>query len=73
MPAPASAPTTDQNTPDANAPIVAFKDVSIKFDSDKPLLNKISFGVTRGQTLIILGPAGCGKSVLMKLVDGLMR
>jgi phospholipid/cholesterol/gamma-HCH transport system ATP-binding protein len=52
-------------------PIVVFKDVSIGFDGKK-VLDHISFEVDRGQTLIILGPAGCGKSVLMKLVNGLM-
>jgi phospholipid/cholesterol/gamma-HCH transport system ATP-binding protein len=65
-------------TPEANAtpapagPVVVFDDVSLKFGI-KPVLKNISFQVDRGQTLIILGPAGCGKSVLMKLVDGLLR
>ena len=54
-------------------PIVVFDHVSIHFESDRPVLKDISFQVDRGQTLIILGPAGCGKSVLMKLVDGLLR
>jgi phospholipid/cholesterol/gamma-HCH transport system ATP-binding protein len=52
--------------------VVAFDDVSIKFDL-KPVLQNISFTVFRGETRIILGPAGGGKSVLMKLVDGLIR
>ena len=52
-------------------PIVVFKDVSIGFDG-KQVLDHISFEVDRGQTLIILGPAGCGKSVLMKLANGLV-
>jgi phospholipid/cholesterol/gamma-HCH transport system ATP-binding protein len=53
-------------------PIVQFEDVSIRFDV-KPVLANISFEVDAGQTLIILGPAGCGKSVLMKLANGLLR
>ncbi|HEY4382260.1 MAG TPA: ATP-binding cassette domain-containing protein [Acidobacteriaceae bacterium] len=53
-------------------PVVEFKDVSIRFDV-KPVLHKISFAVERGQTLILLGPAGCGKSVLLKLANGLLR
>ncbi len=48
------------------------KDVSIKFDL-KPVLQNISFSVNPGETRIILGPAGCGKSVLMKLANGLLR
>src|ERR1700722_15810213 len=50
-------------------PVVVFEDVSIKFDL-KPVLQNISFAVHRGETRIILGPAGGGKSVLIKLVDG---
>lgn len=53
-------------------PIVVFEDVSIAFDR-KPVLEDISFSVQRGETRIILGPAGCGKSVLMKLTNGLLR
>lgn len=53
-------------------PVVAFRDVSIAFDR-KPVLEDISFSVQRGETRIILGPAGCGKSVLMKLTNGLIR
>jgi phospholipid/cholesterol/gamma-HCH transport system ATP-binding protein len=37
------------------------------------VLENISFTVQRAETRIILGPAGCGKSVLMKLANGLLR
>jgi phospholipid/cholesterol/gamma-HCH transport system ATP-binding protein len=53
-------------------PVVVFEDVSITFDI-KPVLQDISFRVQRGETRIILGPAGGGKSVLMKLANGLIR
>jgi phospholipid/cholesterol/gamma-HCH transport system ATP-binding protein len=53
-------------------PVVVVDDVSIKFDL-KLVLQNVSFTVQRGETRIILGPAGGGKSVLMKLVNGLMR
>jgi len=55
----------------ANSPIVVFEGVSITFDI-KPVLEDISFRVEPGETRIILGPAGCGKSVLMKLANGLL-
>jgi phospholipid/cholesterol/gamma-HCH transport system ATP-binding protein len=57
---------------DSTEPIVVFEDVSIAFDL-KPVLQNISFTVHRGETRIILGPAGGGKSILMKLVDGLIQ
>jgi phospholipid/cholesterol/gamma-HCH transport system ATP-binding protein len=56
---------------EANEPIVVFENVSIGFEG-KHVLKDISFEVDRGQTMIILGPAGCGKSVLMKLANGLL-
>jgi phospholipid/cholesterol/gamma-HCH transport system ATP-binding protein len=52
-------------------PVVEFEDVSIAFDG-KVVLKDISFSVEHGQTLIILGPAGTGKSVLLKLANGLL-
>lgn len=67
-------PSDAINTPQAQTaePVVVFDDVSITFDI-KPVLHHISFTVQRGETRIILGPAGCGKSVLMKLANGLMQ
>jgi phospholipid/cholesterol/gamma-HCH transport system ATP-binding protein len=67
----ANLPQSEQS-PDSGIPVVVFQDVSIKFDV-KPVLQNISFTVQRGETRIILGPAGGGKSVLMKLANGLIR
>jgi phospholipid/cholesterol/gamma-HCH transport system ATP-binding protein len=61
-----------QEDPASNEPVVVVDDVSIIFDV-KPVLQNISFTVQRGETRIILGPAGGGKSVLMKLVNGLLK
>jgi phospholipid/cholesterol/gamma-HCH transport system ATP-binding protein len=66
----ADVPPTDSQ-PEQAGPVVVFNDVSIAFDL-KPVLHNISFSVNAGETLIILGPAGCGKSVLMKLTNGLI-
>jgi phospholipid/cholesterol/gamma-HCH transport system ATP-binding protein len=53
-------------------PVVAFRGVTIAFDG--PLvLDNISFTVASAETRILLGPAGVGKSVLLKLVNGLLR
>jgi phospholipid/cholesterol/gamma-HCH transport system ATP-binding protein len=66
-----SGSATLQQEPDSQEPIVVVDDVSIIFDV-KPVLQNVSFTVQRGETRIILGPAGGGKSVLMKLVNGLL-
>ncbi|HEV2709624.1 MAG TPA: ATP-binding cassette domain-containing protein [Edaphobacter sp.] len=62
----------NENGSGSTEPVVVYNNVSIGFDR-KPVLEDISFTVQRGETRIILGPAGCGKSVLMKLANGLMR
>lgn len=55
-----------------SGPVVEVRDVSITFET-KPVLEDISFTVAPGETRVILGPAGCGKSVLLKLINGLLR
>jgi len=60
-------------TPEAPAAlVVVFDDVSIGFEG-KQILKNISLTVSPGETRILLGPAGSGKSVLLKLANGLMR
>jgi phospholipid/cholesterol/gamma-HCH transport system ATP-binding protein len=59
-----------QRSPDE--PAVVFENVSIGFEG-KQVLRNLSFTVKQGETRILLGPAGVGKSVLLKLADGLMR
>jgi len=53
-------------------PMVEFDDVSIGFEGHEVLSN-VSFTVAHGETRILLGPAGGGKSVLMKLANGLIE
>lgn len=51
---------------------LAFQNVSIGFNGT-PVLDDVSFEVLTGETRILLGPAGVGKSVLLKLANGLLR
>jgi phospholipid/cholesterol/gamma-HCH transport system ATP-binding protein len=69
MASPATAPA--RPIVQSGSPVVEFSHVSITFDRD-PVLRDISFTVRHGETRIILGPAGVGKSVIMKLADGLL-
>ena len=57
---------------DANAAAVCFDRVSLAFD-DRVVLSDISFVVPRGSMTILLGASGSGKSVVLKLVLGLLR
>jgi phospholipid/cholesterol/gamma-HCH transport system ATP-binding protein len=54
------------------APILAFEDVSFGF-GDQYALRNATFAVRRGETLIIHGAAGSGKTVLLKIALGLLR
>lgn len=56
---------------DAAEPVLEFRSVSITF-TDRPVLEDISFTVGSNETRILLGPAGVGKSVLLKLANGLL-
>jgi phospholipid/cholesterol/gamma-HCH transport system ATP-binding protein len=65
--------TTSETTSEtSSAPTVLFEHVSVAFDGP-PVLEDISFKVMPNETRILLGPAGVGKSVLLKLANGLIR
>ncbi|MDX6559699.1 MAG: phospholipid/cholesterol/gamma-HCH transport system ATP-binding protein, partial [Blastocatellia bacterium] len=53
-------------------PAIEFRDVTMIFDERK-ILNNLSFKVMKGETKIILGGSGCGKSTTIKLVLGLLK
>ena len=53
-------------------PAIEFRDVVLAFD-DRVILNGLSFKVNKGETKIILGGSGGGKSTIIKLVLGLLK
>jgi phospholipid/cholesterol/gamma-HCH transport system ATP-binding protein len=57
---------------DRITPAIEFQDVTLSFD-DKVILNKLSFTVQKGETKIILGGSGGGKSTTIKLILGLLK
>ncbi len=64
-------PFPDLALTDPTQPVVSFEHVSIGFDGHSVLLD-ISFQARSGEMCIILGPAGGGKSILLKLANGLI-
>ena len=58
--------------PDRIVPAIEFRDVYLAFD-DKTILDGISFTVRRGETKLILGRSGGGKSTIIRLVLGLLK
>jgi phospholipid/cholesterol/gamma-HCH transport system ATP-binding protein len=53
-------------------PLVSFKDVHISFDEGE-VLRGISFDIWPGETKVLFGVSGSGKTVIMKLAAGLLR
>jgi phospholipid/cholesterol/gamma-HCH transport system ATP-binding protein len=52
-------------------PLLRVENVSIAFDH--PVLRGVSLEINRGETLAVMGKSGTGKSVLLKLIVGLLR
>jgi phospholipid/cholesterol/gamma-HCH transport system ATP-binding protein len=57
---------------DRAIPAIEFRDVDLSFD-DRQILRGLSFKVMKGETKIILGGSGGGKSTIIKLVLGLLK
>jgi phospholipid/cholesterol/gamma-HCH transport system ATP-binding protein len=57
---------------DRAIPAIEFRDVTMIYDGRK-ILDELSFKVMKGETKIILGGSGCGKSTTIKLVLGLLK
>jgi phospholipid/cholesterol/gamma-HCH transport system ATP-binding protein len=51
--------------------LISIKDVNISFGQQQVLEN-ISFDIQDKETIMVVGQSGCGKSVLMKIIAGLL-
>jgi len=58
--------------PERIVPAIEFRDIHLSFD-DKKILDGISFTVRRGETKVILGRSGGGKSTTIRLILGLLK
>ena len=69
-----AAESTFQEVDDRNRaiPAIEFRNVMLAFD-DRVILDNLSFKVMKGETKIILGGSGGGKSTIIKLVLGLLK
>jgi phospholipid/cholesterol/gamma-HCH transport system ATP-binding protein len=57
----------------AGASMLRLENVSVVFEDGTQALNGMSFEVLEGETRILLGAAGSGKTVLLKTAMGLVR
>ena len=52
--------------------MIEIKNLSKSFDDHK-VLDRVNLFIPTGQTMVIIGRSGCGKSVLLKHIIGLMK
>ena len=52
--------------------LIALENVGMTFGTQR-VLSGLNVGIPRGQTLVVVGESGCGKTVLLKLIIGLLR
>jgi phospholipid/cholesterol/gamma-HCH transport system ATP-binding protein len=62
----------DNPAVDGEVPAVAFEHVSLAFD-DHVVLSDLSFAVRPGHMTLLIGASGAGKSVVLKLILGLLK
>jgi phospholipid/cholesterol/gamma-HCH transport system ATP-binding protein len=62
----------DRDDATSGPPAVVFEHVSLSFD-DRAVLRDISFTVPCGRMTVLLGASGAGKSVILKLILGLLK
>ena len=55
----------------SDGPVITFENVEIAFEN--PVLEGISFELPRGETKVLMGVAGTGKTLILKLVLGLIK
>jgi len=52
--------------------MIEIRDLEKSFDDHK-VLDGVTLAVRKGETMVIIGRSGCGKSVLLKHINGLIR
>ncbi len=55
-----------------STPVLVCTDLSKSYKKGRPVLDKLNLTLPSGKIVGLLGPNGCGKSTLMKLVCGLL-
>src|ERR1043166_3875935 len=59
-----------ENSP---AALVEFRDVSFAVNGGTPIINQLNLKVAAGETLVLLGESGCGKTTTLRLVNRLLK
>ena len=70
MPSPAATAASPSDR--AAGPVLEVDNISVRFGSQQ-VLRDISISIGSAETVVILGESGCGKTVLLKTLIGLVR
>ena len=54
-------------------PVIQFSDVSLSVNGSKRLVSDLNFDVARGETLVLVGRSGSGKTTTLKLINRLLE
>jgi phospholipid/cholesterol/gamma-HCH transport system ATP-binding protein len=65
-------PEIENESAQPEGPIISVRDLRVKY-GEREILHGISFDVTHGETLVILGGSGSGKSTLLRTLVGLQK
>ena len=60
------------DTPSDNRPAIEFHNVCYRFDNGQTLLHELDLEIRRGETLVLLGRSGSGKTTSLKLINHLL-
>lgn len=52
--------------------VITFEGVSFGYTPEQPILQNITVSIPKGQWVSVVGPNGCGKSTLVKLLNALL-
>ncbi|MEI6257515.1 MAG: ABC transporter ATP-binding protein [Planctomycetota bacterium] len=69
---PAAATLPENRRDQADRPLLEVAGLSVQFGQQQVLRN-ITLDIPAGQTLVVIGESGCGKTVLLKSMIGLIR
>jgi peptide/nickel transport system permease protein len=58
--------------PLASDGLLTVRGLSVEFDGPRPVVSDVSFSIDKGETLVVVGETGCGKSVTALAVLGLL-